>query len=44
MMKRCCNRCFTDVVYEDVSDGYYCVCPRCDEDLFLFETYEMEDA
>lgn len=34
------NRCDTAVVYDEVSVGYSCACPKCDEDLFVFETYE----
>jgi hypothetical protein len=38
-MKRLCNRCDTQVIYTTVSNGYDCVCPEHDEDLYLFETY-----
>jgi hypothetical protein len=39
MGTRLCNRCDTPVVYEEVSTGYYCVCPYHYEDLYQFETY-----
>ena len=35
-----CKRCDTVVVFIDVTPGYYAVCPRHDEDLYQFETYE----
>jgi hypothetical protein len=38
-MKRFCNRCDTQVSYENVSVGYDCVCPYHNEDLYLVETY-----
>jgi uncharacterized paraquat-inducible protein A len=34
-----CYRCDYFVSFEEVSAGYFCVCPYCDEDLFSFETY-----
>ena len=37
-----CSRCDTPVIYEDVSQGYYAVCPTHDEDLYQFETKEQE--
>jgi hypothetical protein len=37
---RFCVRCGTAVVFVDVSEGYFAVCPRHDEDLFEFETKE----
>jgi len=37
-MTRVCSRCSTEVVYYGVSDGYDCVCPQHDEDLYLIET------
>lgn len=37
---RKCNRCDTPVIYSEVSAGYSCACPSCDEDLYLFETYK----
>jgi len=33
-----CNRCNTPVVFEDVSPGYFAVCPEHYEDLYKFET------
>ena len=42
MSTRFHNRCDSQVTYFDVSDGYFCVCPECDEDLFSFETYSKE--
>ena len=38
-----CNRCNTEVSFDDVSPDYYAVCPRHDEDLYKFETYESEE-
>jgi hypothetical protein len=38
-MTRFCNRCDTQVSYENVSVGYSCVCNNCYEDLYLVETY-----
>lgn len=35
-----CARCETRVSFTDVSDGYYAVCLRHDEDLYQFETKE----
>lgn len=35
-----CNRCDTKVSFDEVSDGYYAVCPTHDEDLYQFETYK----
>lgn len=35
-----CARCRTPVSFEQVSDGYYAVCPYHDEDLYDFETKE----
>jgi len=32
------NRCGTPVTYDEISDGYFAVCPECDEDLYSFET------
>lgn len=32
-----CARCKTAVTFDDVSDGYYAVCPNHDEDLMKFE-------
>lgn len=32
-----CDRCNTPVVFTDVSDGYYAVCPNHDEDLYKIE-------
>ena len=37
-----CNRCNTEVSFDDVSPDYYAVCPHHDEDLYKFETYEAE--
>lgn len=34
-----CKRCETPVVFDDVSEDYYAVCPKHDEDLYLFETF-----
>lgn len=33
-----CKRCHTPVVFTNVSEGYYAVCPTHDEDLFMIET------
>jgi uncharacterized protein YcgL (UPF0745 family) len=35
--KEVCRRCNTEVLYTDVSEGYYAQCPEHDEDLFKFE-------
>lgn len=32
-----CNRCGSVVSFEDVSPGYYAVCPEHDEDLYKME-------
>jgi hypothetical protein len=37
-MTRVCKRCETPVVYENVSKGYFAICPSHDEDLYSFET------
>ena len=40
-----CSRCHTEVSFHDVTDGYFAVCPKHDEDLWQFETIEIvEDA
>jgi len=36
-----CSRCATPVVFDEVSDGYYAVCPQHDEDVYQFETREI---
>jgi hypothetical protein len=33
-----CSRCKNEVSFEDVTKGYYAVCPEHDEDLYEFET------
>ena len=33
-----CARCGAEVIFENVSAGYFCYCPNHDEDLFEFET------
>ncbi len=38
-----CKRCGTVVVFSDVSEGYYAVCPYHDEDLFEFEVEEVNE-
>jgi hypothetical protein len=30
-------RCESEITFEGVSEGYYAVCPNCDEDLFSWE-------
>jgi hypothetical protein len=37
-MKIVCDRCETEVSFEDVSAGYYAVCLKHDEDLYQIET------
>lgn len=37
-IERVCRRCGTPVSYDDVSPGYFAVCPEHDEDLYLIET------
>ena len=32
-----CDRCRTPVTFSDVSEGYYAVCPKHDEDLMRIE-------
>jgi uncharacterized paraquat-inducible protein A len=34
-------RCGTTISFEDVSEGYFAQCPRCDEDVFSFELTDM---
>lgn len=36
-----CARCLVEVVFQDVSDGYFAVCPNHDEDVYDFETVVM---
>ena len=36
-----CNRCLTPVIFNDVSEGYYAVCPEHEEDLYQFENDEV---
>lgn len=38
-----CARCNTPVVFTDVSDGYYAVCPQHDEDLYWYETMSEDE-
>lgn len=33
-----CNRCETEVKFDDVSDGYFAFCPEHYEDLYEIET------
>jgi len=33
-----CLRCGTKVSFENVSEGYFAVCPQHDEDLYEIET------
>lgn len=37
MYRIVCNRCDTPVSFDDVSQGYWAVCPQHDEDLFMIE-------
>ena len=37
MYRIVCNRCGTLVSFDDVSLGYWAVCPKHDEDLFMIE-------
>jgi len=37
-----CSRCQTPVVFDNVSSGYYAVCPNHDEDLYEFETRTLD--
>lgn len=37
MNRAVCNRCDTPVSFDDVSPGYWAVCPKHDEDLFMIE-------
>ena len=37
------NSCGSSVSFQEVTDGYYAECPKCDEDLFSFETYKEEN-
>jgi hypothetical protein len=39
-----CQRCDSLVSFEKVSPGYFCVCPKHDEDLFIFETYTQKES
>ncbi|CAH7265385.1 hypothetical protein VCHA53O466_320041 [Vibrio chagasii] len=39
-----CDRCNTPVVFTDVSDGYYAVCPNHDEDLYKIEVKSVPAA
>lgn len=36
-----CDRCQTPVTYDNVSDGYYAVCPNHDEDLYKIEVKKI---
>jgi hypothetical protein len=36
-MKAVCSRCDTPVEFDEVSPGYWAVCPSHDEDLFMIE-------
>lgn len=37
-----CSRCETPVTFENVSEGYYAVCPWHEEDLYEFETHTTD--
>ena len=37
MLVEVCHRCKTPVTFDDVSEGYYAVCPEHYEDLYEFE-------
>ena len=37
MNRAVCNRCETPVSFDDVTQGYWAVCPQHDEDLFMIE-------
>jgi hypothetical protein len=36
-IKILCNRCNTPVSFDEVSSGYWAVCPKHDEDLLMIE-------
>jgi hypothetical protein len=36
-IKILCNRCNTPVSFDEVSPGYWAVCPEHNEDLFMIE-------
>ena len=38
-----CARCLTPVTLDEVSDGYFAVCPSHDEDLYQFETITTKE-
>lgn len=38
-----CARCLTPVTLDEVSDGYFAVCPSHDEDLYQFETVTTKE-
>jgi hypothetical protein len=37
-----CSRCETPVSFENVSEGYYAVCPEHYEDLYRFEVNKLD--
>ena len=39
MIRALCNRCDTPVSFDDVSPGYWAVCPQHDEDLDKWEIF-----
>lgn len=39
-----CVRCGTQVSFENVSEGYYAVCPSHDEDLYKIEVEEISNG
>jgi transcription initiation factor IIE alpha subunit len=36
-----CNRCETEVTFDEVSEGYFAFCPKHDEDLYKIETRQQ---
>lgn len=37
MSHKVCSRCKTPVIYQNISPGYFAVCPEHEEDLYTFE-------
>ena len=38
------TRCGTEVSFQNVTEGYYAQCPKCDEDVYSFEVVQTKAA
>ena len=40
---RYCRYCLGEITYDEVSPGYHGVCLDCDEDMYFFETFGVDE-